>query len=402
LAGHTNEYREGFAYGYIDYWWCQKAHSVLNYAIFLSLVNKKLPSRELFIFDEAHLLETEIVRFREISISRRKWRKYIPDLRIDNHGYDLEGWVGFLDKLRDMILDVKIPVENKELLLEARQDIEKLKLTIDSISLNPDNWIVSEIKLEGDEVVNVELKPLDVSPYCKSVFTKCNKSLMMSATILDSDTYCRGIGLEPDDVKVIRVGSDFPLQNRPIYPLDVAYLNYAELHKDAVKRIIAVAIDRIMTEHKDHKGIIHTTSYEQLNFIKENISKEKKRRLLETDPEVQRDEIITEHINATSPTVLISPSLHLGLNLKDDLSRFQVITKVPYPSLGDRWINEKKKRNENWYTWQTALRLVQAYGSSVRSKEDWAKTYVLDSAFLPFVRKNKDILPHWFIQAIQA
>ena len=37
----------------------------------------------------------------------------------------------------------------------------------------------------------------------------------------------------------------------------------------------------------------------------------------------------------------------------------------------------------------------------LRSKEDWAKTYVLDSAFLPFVRRNKNILPHWFIQAIQ-
>jgi ATP-dependent DNA helicase DinG len=264
-------------------------------------------------------LETEIVRFREIAISRRKWRKYIPDLKIDNHGYEVEGWVGFLDKLRDMMLDVNIPVENKELLIEAEQDIEKLEFTIDSISLNPDNWIVSEIKLEGHEVVKVELKPLDVSPYCKSVFTKCNKSLMMSATILDSDTFCRGIGLEPDDVKVIRVGSDFPLQNRPIYPLNVAYLNYAELQKDAVKRIIAVAIDRIMTEHKDHKGIIHTTSYEQLNFIKENISKDNRRRLLETDPEIQRDEIIAEHINATKPTVLISPSLHLGLDLKDDL-----------------------------------------------------------------------------------
>jgi ATP-dependent DNA helicase DinG len=377
------------------------AHSVLNYAIFLGLVNKKLPSRELLIFDEAHLLETEIVRFREIAISRRKWRKYIPDLRIDNHGYEVEGWVSFLDKLRDMMLNVKIPAENKELLIEAEQDIEKLELTIESISLHPDNWIVSEITLEGLEVVKVELKPLDVSPYCKSVFTKCNKSLMMSATILDSDTFCKGIGLEPDDVKVIHVGSDFPLQNTPIYPLNVAYLNYAELHKDAVKRTIAGAIDRIMTEHKDHKGIIHTTSYEQLHFIKENISKENKRRLLETDPEVQRDEIIKEHIDATKPTVLISPSLHLGLDLKDDLSRFQVITKVPYPSLGDRWIDEKRKRNERWYKWQTALRLVQGYGRSVRSKDDWATTYVIDSAFGPFVRKNKNILPHWFIQAIQ-
>src|SRR5215813_14763413 len=114
-----------------------------------------------------------------------------------------------------------------------------------------------------------------------------------------------------------------------------------------------------------------------------------KDRLLETDPEVQRDEIISEHINATKPTVLISPSLHLGLDLKDGLSRFQVITKVPYPSLGDRWIKEKCKRAERWYLWQTALKLVQGYGRSVRSKDDWAVTYVLDSLFESFVNRNR-------------
>ena len=127
-----------------------------------------------------------------------------------------------------------------------------------------------------------------------------------------------------------------------------------------------------------------------------------KDRLLETDPEVQRDEIISEHINATKPTVLISPSLQLGLDLKDDLSRFQVITKVPYPSLGDRWINEKRRRNEQWYRWQTALKLVQGYDRSVRSKEDWAATYVLDSAFSYFISRNRGILPEWFTSAIQA
>jgi Helicase C-terminal domain len=103
----------------------------------------------------------------------------------------------------------------------------------------------------------------------------------------------------------------------------------------------------------------------------------------------------------SAPTVLISPSLHLGLDLKDDLSRFQIITKVPYLSLGDRWIDEKRKRSEQWYSWQTALRLVQGYGRSIRSKDDWATTYVLDSAFGPFVRRNKNILPDWFTQAIQ-
>jgi hypothetical protein len=104
--------------------------------------------------------------------------------------------------------------------------------------------------------------------------------------------------------------------------------------------------------------------------------------------------------SSTKPTVLISPSLYTGLDLKDDLSRFQIIVKVPYPDLGDRWINEKRKSSEQWYTWQTALRLIQGYGRSIRSKEDYAVTYVLDSGFQNFVNRNRNILPEWFTQAI--
>jgi ATP-dependent DNA helicase DinG len=154
--------------------------------------------------------------------------------------------------------------------------------------------------------------------------------------------------------------------------------------------------------HRYDKGIIHTTSYEQLNFIKENVSQENARRLIVTDPEIQRDEVLKQHIDSIKPTVLISPSLHTGLNLKDELSRFQIITKVPYPNKSDRWTNAKRETDEEWYYWQTALKLIQAYGRSIRSKEDWAKTYVLDSAFGYFVKKNKNILPDWFILAIKG
>jgi ATP-dependent DNA helicase DinG len=47
-----------------------------------------------------------------------------------------------------------------------------------------------------------------------------------------------------------------------------------------------------------------------------------------TDPEIQRDEVIYQHENSIRPTVLISPSLHTGLDLKDNLSRFQIITVI--------------------------------------------------------------------------
>jgi ATP-dependent DNA helicase DinG len=293
------------------------------------------------------------------------------------------------------------PTISDELKVEVLRDIERLTSTVNNILSNPRNWIVSDIKKENYEVIKVEFKPLDTSRYWKAVFEKCNKTLMMSATILDSKTFCTSLGLAPEEVKFIQVGSDFPTENRPIYPMNIAFLNYNSLKLQEVKTSLSRAIDNLMASHKNHKGIIHTTSYEQLNFIKQNISQANQRRLLVTDPEIQREEVVEEHINTTKPTVLISPSLHMGLDLKDNLSRFQIITKVPYPNKSDRWIDAKRKANEQWYNWQTALRLVQGYGRSIRSKEDWAKTYVLDTAFGYFVRKNRNMLPGWFVQAIR-
>ena len=444
------------------------SHSIFNYSNFLAFLpyNKRLSERELLVLDEGHLLETEIVKFRGLSISKRRWKRYIGNFDIVDYGYDsIERWIDFLIELETKMLAAtgnsslassldmersikydyyntrKILSENKEhkkrivsadelfesdeeiskkysedetasknyantlsdeLAVDAIKDTERLTRTINSILANPENWIVSEIKKDNYKVDKVELKPLDIAPYCKAVFEKGSKTLIMSATILNNKAFCKSIGLNPDDVKFIRVKSDFPAEHRAIYPLNIAYLNYSNLQSTDIMSKISMAVDNLMSTHKNDKGIIHTTSYEQLNFIKQNISKENARRLLLTDPEIQRDEIISQHASTPKPTVLISPSLHTGLDLKDELSRFQIITKVPYPNKSDRWTNAKREVDEEWYYWQTALRLIQAYGRSVRSKDDWARTYVLDSAFSYFVRKNRNTLPDWFIEAIKG
>ena len=192
--------------------------------------------------------------------------------------------------------------------------------------------------------------------------------------------------------------SEFPIENRPIYTMNTAHLNYTNLKIDRIHRKIAASIDKIMDYHSNEKGVIHTTSYSQVNFIKSLLSDKNLRRLTITDPEIPRDEIIAKHYRSNN-SVLISPSVHTGLDLKGELSRFQILVKVPYPSLGDRWIKKKQTLDGGkWYRWQTVLKTVQAYGRSVRSKDDWAKTYLLDSSFDNFIRTNK--FPGWFLEAI--
>jgi Rad3-related DNA helicase len=62
---------------------------------------KSLPERELLVLDERHLLETEIVKFRGLSISKRRWKRYINDLKIVDYGYNvIEKWIDFWSNLR--------------------------------------------------------------------------------------------------------------------------------------------------------------------------------------------------------------------------------------------------------------------------------------------------------------
>jgi ATP-dependent DNA helicase DinG len=52
------------------------------------------------ILDEAHRLEEEVVKFTGISISKRRWKRYIPDFEIVNYDYnDIEKWIEFLIEL---------------------------------------------------------------------------------------------------------------------------------------------------------------------------------------------------------------------------------------------------------------------------------------------------------------
>ena len=90
-----------------------------------------------------------------------------------------------------------------------------------------------------------------------------------------------------------------------------------------------------------------------------------------------------------------------GVDLHGDNSRFQVICKVPYPYLGDKLIKKKMNKWRWWYPLQTAKTIVQAVGRSVRSDEDHAVTYILDSDWSYFFKRNKEFFPQGFKDAIK-
>jgi len=143
--------------------------------------------------------------------------------------------------------------------------------------------------------------------------------------------------------------------------------------------------------------ILHNChSYKIANYINNNV---KTNRFLLHDTQNRLD-MYDIHLKSTKPTILLSPSFTEGIDLVDELSRFQIIVKVPYPYLGDNFVKTKMQRVSGWYEWETAKTIIQASGRSVRNENDHCITYILDSDFNYFYNRNKHMFPRWYSDSI--
>ena len=147
---------------------------------------------------------------------------------------------------------------------------------------------------------------------------------------------------------------------------------------------------------------IHTHSYYINHRVSQHLIQKFGSRIITHGPSpADRTEAIRFHCASKGDSVLVSPSLTEGVDLRDELARFQIVCKVPYPRL-DTYTRARNARDRRWYELKTAWAFVQMIGRAVRSDTDFAATFVLDSHFEKFVLRNERILPAWWRSSIQT
>ena len=87
-----------------------------------------------------------------------------------------------------------------------------------------------------------------------------------------------------------------------------------------------------------------------------------------------------------------------GVDLKGDLSSFQVLCKVPFPFLGDKVVKKKMNKWSWWYNTETIRTIIQSIGRSIRSEDDKAVTYILDGDWKRIKSKSSGMLPSNFYE----
>ena len=254
---------------------------------------------------------------------------------------------------------------------------------------------VFDYSTQGRYAPSVTFRPVFSGDYAsKWLLGYGERTLMMSATILDKDMFCRETGLDSDEVYYISVPCTFPAENRPIIKKYAGKMGYKDI--DGTLPTIVEYIEEIVGKYPDRKGIVQTHSEKIANYLKNHLN----------DPRFTYNKDFDSpqkmlEVHASKPgSIIIASGLREGLDLRGDLSKVQIFCKVPYPSLGDKVVVRKMELDPDWYGWITTVMFVQSLGRSVRSSKEKAVTYILDSGFGWYYKQYKRFIPEYIREAI--
>jgi len=397
-----------------------------NTAYFLTLrqwQREQLRRRRLLIVDEAHNLEAQLVRVFTVSFAPDQMKAWFggPLPRFASAGEyrilfeeqlaRLEAELSLIDSRLESLrppgfgaedlLTYPLTAEEQELL--AQRDLldgalARMHVFLDAADTE---WVVRYP--DAGLGATLELAPLTVSAMAPALLWDAAHIVVLSSAFLGRAEVIAGyFGLDPRDVRTLASPSPFPVEHRRIEYLPVGILSKAtlpELEPALFKEVAA-----ILGRHRSEKGLVHAASYVAARRLLAHLADhapEQRRRVIFVESSDAKARALEHHRASPLPTVLLSPALREGVDLPDDFLRFQIVTKMPYPDLGDPWTAARQARDPRWYALETAKALVQAYGRSCRNADDHGVTYILDGQFARFVQRYRPLLPAWFREAAE-
>ena len=280
----------------------------------------------------------------------------------------------------------------------------------------PDEEKLKKGLSKDDEIT---FRPRYIGDYANYFYNYAEYRIFMTGTLGSVEEFCKKNGLNHDETYYIKINSDFPVGNRPIHKSYFKYNlpkfsnseYYIKNNQGKVikpKRIrpeIINAIQDIIQDHPNQKGLIHTNSHTDTLLIKEQLDYPYIWTVTDAENNYNhypRDKIISCFKESDDPIVLVGAGLKDGIDLPYDYCRFNIIFKVPYP--GDQYSRQRGygiPKDYGWYVGETCNPMMQAYGRGMRTKTDYCDTYILDECLEDILKKQKYLLEDYFLEGIR-
>jgi Rad3-related DNA helicase len=287
--------------------------------------------------------------------------------------------------------------------LKKRREISKLNKEITTLShvhedfLNEhENLVVEYVtqKYRGvDEkcfLIRAAKLPKKVS---KAFFSGANEIILMSGTLMPHTL--EDLRIDPEDCDFFEAPSPIPPTSRRFYSTNRVNNSYA--HRETVIPILAKHIREIANTYPDERGFVLAT-YEQAEKLKPLLNDDP--RFLFHDRENKKDSFKAFLESKSKNCIGVFSGMSEGADLKDDLARFCILTKMMFPYLGDGVVKRRMSNNPEWYGEHTLMQTIQGAGRIVRNEKDFGSLFILDSNFLRVYASAKRVCPNYFKEAV--
>lgn len=389
-------------------------HLTTNYSYFFidRMYTGKFENRDLLIWDEAHLVNDLFAEHNAIYFSQKRMLSMQKEIAETVHLTDLEISKTMSAIAKDCTVPGKINEKNYQAYLNAltkvysyakEQGAVLAERALRSGKMNQYSKLSRFTKkyegllckIDDLEKFNYprvfEYKEDEAACSIKPVFVgsmidalqAASHNLFMSATVSEQ-FITKTMELDKSRTKFIKLKPTFPKENKEIVFYDTLPLGYKSLQDPTVVKQLRKNVTTIVKHHitEGDRGIILTPSFKlQSEIVKELTSQawSKSYKLFEhRQGEKLEHTLAAFKMYTGGPAVLISPSMFEGVDLPGELSRFQILVKAPFPSLGDKRIKFILDHYPDLYSLITIMKAVQGAGRSVRSVNDHATTYCLD------------------------
>lgn len=353
---------------------------VYNYHVYLA----HKAYRDVLVVDEAHNLIDTI--------------KDRMALRIWQHDYGYPSNMYSLDHIRRWI----------GTLPENKKKHKKIQALWDAVTSEAPDYIPQRgtdlfngkgtRRGEPEERDCIRLLPVDISTAPPMFWPRdhVRKVILLSATIGPKDAETLGLAGGRSRVLYINAESPIDTSRRPIIIDPVVNVNRYNMG-EAASLVGHYIRDVLAPRFEGQKGLVHAT-YQMAELLRPHLSsnprfvfhtrenkKEMYRRFRDSPPE--------------DGMVLVACGLYEGIDLPEDLGRWQVLSKIPWQSLGSPAVRHLADKDPEGYYWDTLRIVMQAAGRICRTPDDWGYTYVLDGTFERLWNNTENLRPAWFSEA---
>lgn len=351
---------------------------------------------DIMICDEAHNAPEEVAKAMRIQLSQNEMdmmkREWVDERSI----FDMEAWkhwaaVSFKiadNQLTNLKEQLDKPGKPKPSLVKEFKHFRNLTRKLaDLATCKASGWVCDEW------IHGYQFDPIDASAYAERLLFRQIERVILTSGSAGPKT-AELLGFDSNNVDYYDYPSEINKAKSPFVYLRTGVEVKYDTSESELRKLVKW-IDRIIESRMDRKGIIHTSNFKLMRFIRKHSNYSQF--MIDNDPQdgFTTSEQIAKFRDQLPPAVLVSPSVTTGYDFPYDDCRYQIIAKLPFPDQNSKIERARRKLDPERGAHRMMQSLAQAFGRGDRASDDYQEVFVLD-ALMPWAKRRfGHLAPAW-------